>query len=110
MTVGRAAPGPCRDRLDAALAAVAGYGAGAVVLTWPAGHPIPAGGDDARHEHPANPRLAWLIAAKLAAALPTELSLPAELSRPADVPLPAAASPAAGVPAIITVPTAADVS
>jgi 3,4-dihydroxy-2-butanone 4-phosphate synthase len=75
------APGPCRDRLDAALAAVADHGAGAVVLAWPAGRPIPAGdnnddNDGERHEHVANPRLARLIAAELAAALPADLPLP----------------------------------
>jgi 3,4-dihydroxy-2-butanone 4-phosphate synthase len=74
-------PGPCRERLDAALDRLDRDGAGAVVLTWPAGRPLPPDGDaepDAerhggrRHHHTANPRLARLIAADLAAALPTE--------------------------------------
>jgi 3,4-dihydroxy-2-butanone 4-phosphate synthase len=72
------APGRCRDQLDAALAAVAEHGAGAVVLTWPAGHPVPVNGDDARHDHVANPRLARLMAAELAAALPADVFPPAD--------------------------------
>ncbi len=67
-------PGPCRDRLDAALERLAGGGVGAVVLTWPAGRPLPPDGHDGeRHHHAVNPRLARLVAADLAAAPPTDL-------------------------------------
>jgi hypothetical protein len=67
-------PGPCRDRLDAALERLSGGGAGAVVLTWPAGRPLPPDGNDGEgHHHAVNPRLARLVAADLAAASPTDL-------------------------------------
>jgi 3,4-dihydroxy 2-butanone 4-phosphate synthase/GTP cyclohydrolase II len=68
------APSPCRDRLEAALASVERRGAGAVVLAWPSTR---RGGDThtahpAEHEdHHVNPALAWLVAAELAAAVPS---------------------------------------
>ncbi|MDT5028935.1 MAG: 3,4-dihydroxy 2-butanone 4-phosphate synthase / cyclohydrolase [Micromonosporaceae bacterium] len=71
------APGACRDRLDAALAALERHGAGAVVLAWPAGQPIPTttGDAGAEHDHHVNPGLARLIAAELAAAQPERFAI-----------------------------------